>query len=130
MPDRNHYPHCPAPYNSANNSPIEIGFLTAFENPSWYVTQTRLPAFNVSFCFAVSGDSSDGGGVGSLMTLPKKSRFTFGPCAVFFASPSSLDCPSAVLLEDFLPIVDVVSVSDCLRMFSLRYSWSRTWRIA
>lgn len=82
-----------------------IGFLTAFEYPSWNETHTR-PSSSFLVVWTLTAFFPPEVGLASLMIRPKKSRFT----------PASLDNESTTLLSE--------------SEFSLSSSGSRSGRIS
>lgn len=99
-----------------------MGLRTAFEKPSWKVTQTFRPALDDSS--AQLSSRSLGCGAGCSTSRPKKSRFTAASLIALAAAVS------AEFLGPLVPSLDAPMASDCLRVVALRYSWSSTWRTA
>lgn len=101
-----------------------MGFRTAFEKPSWKVTQTFRPALYDSSTQPSALFVSLSCGAGCSISRPKKSRLTAASRIALAAAVSS------EFLGPLAPSLDALMASDCLRVVALRYSWSSTWRTA
>jgi len=119
---------CRHSQNPLINSSSVIGFLTAVDDPSWKLTHT-MPSSCCPLPLSTGRPSLDSGRVSSI-TLPKKSRFTFGAFAFF---PSSIKGGASMsLARSSAPPARYLAcrASAFWRMVYFWYSWSRAWQMA